>query len=91
MLDYNRADFYYKKVSLKLIEEEIQCQPKYCWCFSHPFVDDDWYIASSAALGRANIAVEIWLAQVFSCEFCEISKNILFIEHLRETASEVEN
>ena len=59
MLDCNRADFYYKKVSLKLIEEEIQCQPKYCWCFSHPFVDDDWYIASSAALGRASIAVEI--------------------------------
>ena len=52
-------NFYYKKVSLKLIEEEIQCQPKYCWCFSHPFVDDDWYAASSAALGRASIAVEI--------------------------------
>ena len=27
------------------------------------------------------------LAQVFSCEFCEISKNIIFIEHLRTTAS----
>ena len=29
------------------------------------------------------------LAQVFSCEFCKISKNTFFIEHLRTTASEV--
>ena len=27
------------------------------------------------------------LAQVFSCEFCEIFKNTFFTEHLRETAS----
>ena len=27
------------------------------------------------------------LAQVFSCEFCEVSKNFYFIERLRETAS----
>ena len=27
------------------------------------------------------------LAQVFSCEFSEISKNIFFTEHLRTTAS----
>ena len=27
------------------------------------------------------------LAQVFSCEFCEISKNIFFIEHVLATAS----
>ena len=27
------------------------------------------------------------LAQVFSCEFCEISKNTSFTEHLRTTAS----
>ena len=26
-------------------------------------------------------------AQVVSCEFCEISKNIFFTEHLRATAS----
>ena len=31
------------------------------------------------------------LAQVFSCEFCEISKNTYFIEHLWATASEQEN
>ena len=28
------------------------------------------------------------LAQVFSCEFCEISKNNTFYRHLRTTASE---
>ena len=27
------------------------------------------------------------LAQVFSCEFCEISKNIFFTEHLWTTAT----
>ena len=27
------------------------------------------------------------MAQLFSCEFCEISKNTLFTEHLRTTAS----
>ena len=27
------------------------------------------------------------LAQVFSCKFCEISKNTFFTEHLRTTAS----
>ena len=29
------------------------------------------------------------LAQVFSCEFCEISKNTFFTEYLQTTASEV--
>ena len=28
------------------------------------------------------------IAQVFSCEFCEISKNIFFTEHLWATASD---
>ena len=27
------------------------------------------------------------LAQVFSCQFCEISKKTFFAEHLRKTAS----
>ena len=30
---------------------------------------------------------EVFLAQVFSCEFCEILKNIFFTEHLRATTS----
>ena len=29
------------------------------------------------------------LAQVFSCEFCEISKNTFFTEHLLATASDL--
>ena len=29
------------------------------------------------------------LAQVFSCEFCDISKNTFFTEHLWTTASEL--
>ena len=33
--------------------------------------------------------IEKWtLVQVFSCEFCETSKNTLFTEHLQTTASE---
>ena len=31
------------------------------------------------------------LAQVFSCEFCEIFKNIFYTEHLRPAASELSN
>ena len=31
------------------------------------------------------------LTQLFSCEFCEISKNTFFMEHLQTTASEKEN
>ena len=31
------------------------------------------------------------LAQMFSCEICEISKNTFFIEHLRVTASDFKN
>ena len=30
---------------------------------------------------------KLWLAQVFSCEFCEVFKNTFFTEHLRTTAS----
>ena len=31
------------------------------------------------------------LAQVFSCEFCELSKNVFFKEHLRTTVSDCFN
>ena len=34
-----------------------------------------------------NFIKEESLAQMFSCEFCEISKNIFFTEHLRTTVS----
>ena len=38
-------------------------------------------------LQACNFIKEETLAQVFFCEFCEISKNTFFIEHLRVTAS----
>ena len=34
-----------------------------------------------------NFIKEETLAQVFFCEFCKISKNIFFIEHISATAS----
>ena len=37
---------------------------------------------------QSNFIKEETLTQVFSCEFCEISKNTFFTEHLRTTASE---
>ena len=37
---------------------------------------------------KFNFVKKDTLAQVFSCEFCEISKNTFFTEHLWETASE---
>ena len=39
------------------------------------------------ALEACNFIKKETLAQVFSCKFLEISKNILFTEHLRVTAS----
>ena len=35
-----------------------------------------------------NLSEKETLALAFSCEFCEISKNIFFAEHLWTTASE---
>ena len=35
-----------------------------------------------------NVIKKETLAQVFSCEFCEILKNTYFTENLRTTASE---
>ena len=39
------------------------------------------------SLRPATLFKKETLAQVFSCEFCEISKNIFYKEHLRITAS----
>ena len=42
-------------------------------------------------MNARNHFIILWkketLAQFFSCDFCEISKNTFFIEHLRSTAS----
>ena len=40
-----------------------------------------------AGLETCNFIKRETLAQVFSCEYCGISKNTFFIEHLRATAS----
>ena len=37
--------------------------------------------------GACNFIKKETLAQVFSCEFCEISKNTFFREHIWVTAS----
>ena len=38
-------------------------------------------------LKASNFIKKETLTQVFSCEFCQISKNTFFTEHLRATAS----
>ena len=43
---------------------------------------------NKVAGGACNFIKKETLAQVFSCEFCEISKNTFFTEHLWATASE---
>ena len=47
------------------------------------------YLTESAKRSEAcNFIKKVTLAQVFSCELCEISKNTFFTEHLWTTASE---
>ena len=45
------------------------------------------YFDKVARLRPANFSKKETLAQVFSCEFCEISKNTFSVEHLWVTAS----
>ena len=45
-------------------------------------------IKLQAEAGVCNFINKETLAQVFSCEFCEIHKNTFFTEHLWVTASE---
>ena len=44
------------------------------------------HLCQSLLFNKVAIKKET-LAQLFSCEFCEISKNAFFTEHLRTTAS----
>ena len=37
---------------------------------------------------QVSFLIKMTRAQFFSCKFCEISKNTLFTEHLRATASD---
>ena len=39
------------------------------------------------SIEKKNFIKKETLAQMFSCEFCEIFKNIHFIDHLKTTAS----
>ena len=46
------------------------------------------FMTFSGDIGKAcNFIKKETLAQMFSCEFCEISKNTFFTEHLWTTAS----
>ena len=45
------------------------------------------FLNEVAGLRPATLLKKETLAQVFSCEFCEISKNTFFTEHLWTTAS----
>ena len=42
---------------------------------------------SQENLQENNFIIKETLAQVFSCEFCQIFKNTFFTEHLRVSAS----
>ena len=42
---------------------------------------------NKVAGGACNLIKKKVLAQMFSCEFCEVSKNTFFTKHLRTTAS----
>ena len=44
-------------------------------------------LQASAIESLFSVSFSIELPQVFSCEFCEISKNTFLTEHLRATAS----
>ena len=46
------------------------------------------FLNKVARLRPATLLKKETLAQVFSCEFCEIFKNAFFIERLRATTSE---
>ena len=45
------------------------------------------FLNKVAGLEASNVIKKETLAQVLSCEFCEISKNTFFTEHLWTTAS----
>ena len=46
-----------------------------------------YYLLTASFQSACNFIKKESLAQVFSCEFCEISKSTFFTEHLRTTAS----
>ena len=73
--------FSYQRVIQKL-PLEVFHKKRCCWKFRK--IHTKTPVAMSLAW---NFFKKESLAQVFSCEFCEIFKNIFFTEHLRVTAS----
>ena len=63
---------------------QTRCLPKKGWLLS-----SKQFLTEAAAGGfqAATLSKKETLAQAFSCEFCKISKNTFFTEHLWATAS----
>ena len=68
---------------------KLKCSLKFCKAHRKTPVRVSFLIMLQT--DACNFIKQETLAQVFSCEFCEISKNTFSIEHLRETASEHSN
>ena len=81
---------YSKKVRI----DELQKQPPEVFCEKKVFLEISQNSQENTC-GRVSFLVSSacsfieneTLAQVLCCEFCEISKNNFFTEHLRVTAS----
>ena len=71
----------------------VMCLVNFVFVFSHLKIHPTVHaLASCLFMPEAcNFIKKETLAQVFSCEFCEISKNTFFAEHLWTTASNVSN
>ena len=70
----------HRRYSVKKVFSEISQNSQENTCVRESF------LIKLQALGKAE---KDFLTQVFSCKFCEISKNTFFIEHLQTTASAV--
>ena len=83
------------EVSVHLNFDKIQKQPRRCSVregvfrtfskFTRKHLHQSLFVKK---LQACNFIKKKTLAQMFSCEFCEISKNNIFTEHLWATASE---
>ena len=76
-----REEAVARRCSVKKVLLEISQNPQENTCVTVSFL-------IKLQLEVCNFIKKETLAQVFSCEFCEISKNIFFKKHLRVTASE---
>ena len=65
-----------------------KCVPRNFTKFTRKHLCQSLFFNKVAGLKPATLLKKV-LTQVFSCEFCEISKNTFFTEHIWTTASEV--